>query len=49
MCARVEGATEELYGLALEAKLPAPVRVVVERQHATIAADRDELRRRSIL
>lgn len=49
ICARVEGLTEALYGHALEKELPDAVRRTVERQHAAIAADRDELRRRSIL
>lgn len=49
ICARVEGLTEALYGRALQGDLPDSVRLVVERQHAAIAADREELRRRSIL
>lgn len=49
ICARVEALTEALYGHALEGDLPDSVRLAVERQHAVIAADRDELRRRSIL
>ena len=49
VCARVEGNTEALYDRALHARLPDSVRVVLERQHAEIASDREELRRRRIL
>jgi len=46
-CERIEGRTERLYERALKAHLPHTVRQTVARQHAEIAADRIELRRRS--
>jgi uncharacterized protein (TIGR02284 family) len=49
LCARVEGKTVALYESALRSELPDSVRRVVERQHAAVASDQDELRRRSII
>lgn len=49
LCASVEGKTVALYERALRRDLPDSVRLVVERQHAAVSSDRDELRRRSIL
>jgi uncharacterized protein (TIGR02284 family) len=49
LCARVEAKTVALYERVLVRDLPDSVRLVVERQHAAVSSDRDELRRRSIL
>lgn len=46
-CERIEGLTERLYERTLEKHLPHTIRQMVARQHAEIAADRIELRRRS--
>lgn len=48
-CARVEASTLARYEAALREELPEPIRVVVERQRASVSSDREELRRRSML
>ena len=44
-CARATERTEHAYWTALQSELPADVRFGLERQHAEIEVDRDELRR----